>query len=102
MIAAGSYDGLIIAVLPEDETTSVGPRDARNDAHHRVCLLILDDSNSRQRVAEPRSGSPSLVRSRPLAAMGFWGRLHPPSPALRYSLSQAPVLLDRGFYTSNA
>jgi hypothetical protein len=100
LIAAGSYNGLIIAVLPEDETMSVGPRDARNDArkdaHHRVCLLILDDSNSRQRVAEPR---PVQTPSQP---WGFGGRLHLPSPALRYSLSQAPVLLDRGFYTNNA
>ena len=73
---------------------SVGPRDARKDAYHRLCLLILDDPNSRQRFAEPR-------RVQTVAAMGFGGRLHLPSPALRYSLSQAPVLLDRGFYTSN-
>ena len=99
MIAAGSYNGLIIAVLPEDETMSVGPRDARNDArkdaHHRVCLLILDDSNSRQRVAEPRP-----VRT--VAAMGFWGAASSAfsGPPL-LSVSQAPVLLDWGFYTSN-
>jgi hypothetical protein len=102
LIAAGSYNGLIIAVLPEDETMSVGPRDARNDArkdaHHRVCLLILDDSNSRQRVAEPRSGSPSLVRSRPRRSHGVLGAASsafsgPPLLSVSGSGSPRPGLL---------